>query len=488
MTTDADRVPPFDLEMEMALLGCIIHDGAALDRIHGVTASSFYNTAHGVIFSALADLHEAGSGIDLLLLREKLMARGQLEQVGGSEYLGSLFMAVGSAANAERYAAIITSKARLRSALLAAQEIAANAVSPTADPDDVLGRALEVLQAQSVNTPAAKVSAWLDATELMVNAPVAPEVLVEGLLLKKSVAVLAAAPKVGKTFLGLEFALSLACGRPFIGRYNTEKCRTAYVALEDGEESIAERLADLSGDIQPEPGCFVLRCRRTGRSFDLLNRVDCNEIIEKVKGFGLVVIDSLRRAHKLAEDSSQDSAAVSAAVWRICVESGATVLLIHHLVKNWDPDADVFTRIRGSGDIFADCDTAIVLDRKRGEDWVEVQCVHRRMVEPQPFCFKRVHSESGAITWAIKGEPLETVRGEERKASVEHQIIDLLTATPGLNAREIRDGCKGRVKDVDNVRKYLVEQGTIRVEKASGSRGQLHFLGKLPEMFPNGEI
>jgi hypothetical protein len=358
--------------------------------------------------------------------------------------------------------------------------------NPTVTPGDAIGRTIERLQKQAAQAESSHLSAWVDATELKVSEASAGVNLVEGLLLSKSVAVLAAAPKVGKTFLGLEFALSIACGRPFMGRYKTQKCRTAYIALEDGEESIAERLHNLSGDIHPLPGDFMLRCRRTGRSFDLLDPTNHAEVVKQCQGCGLIVIDSLRRAHKLAEDSSQDAAQVGAAVWRICTDTGATVLLIHHLVKNWDPDADVFTRIRGSGDIFADCDTAIVLDRKRGEDWVEVQAVHRRMVEPAPFCFKRVHGNDGAITWAIQGESLETLHGQERMASIEHQIIDLLTKSPGLNAREIRHECKGRGKDVDSIRKYLVDSRVIRTENKGGSTGVLHYVDKLPELFEPG--
>lgn len=478
--------PPFDLEIEMSLLGCIIHDGTALDRINGFSGSSFYHMAHGVIFNALTELHEAGSPTDLLLLREELNKKGFLEKAGGAEYLGSLFMAVASDANAEQYASIVTKKARLRSAIMAANELADGASSLTADPDAVLGRALELLQKQAAESAASHISPWVDATELTATEHKAPEQLVDGLLMTHSVAVLAAAPKVGKTFLGLEFALSLACGRPFLGRYRTHKAKTAYIALEDGEESIGERLHALSGDIYPALGDFIVRCRRTGKAFDLLHAANCTEVINQCKGFGLIVIDSLRRAHKLAEDSSQDAAAVGAAVWRLCNETGATVLLIHHLVKNWDPDADVFTRIRGSGDIFADCDTALVLDRKRGEDWVEIQCVHRRMVEPQPFCFKRVHGSNGAITWALRGEPLEQVQSHQRMASIEHQIIALLEATPGLNARQIRAGCEGRGKDVDSIRKYLVENGAIRTENKGGSTGVLHFTDKLPELFEPG--
>jgi hypothetical protein len=479
-----------DLVAERFLLGCIMRQNTLMDQIPQITPQSFYSTAHHMIFAAMQEMHGCGVGIDLITLSANLKARGVWEKSGGSEEVGGIWGEDVYLPNALEYAQAVTDAATRRALRSTVSGLLDATDNPSVTPAEALGRAVERLQKEAVKVSVTEVSPWVDSTEL--KAPEASDAvnLVEGLLLSRSVAVLAAAPKVGKTFLGLEFALSIACGRPFLGRYKTCKQRTAYIALEDGEESIAERLQDLSGDIHPLPGDFMLRCRRNGKPFDLLDPTNHTEVVRQCQGFGLIVIDSLRRAHKLAEDSSQDAAAVGAAVWRLCNDTGATVLLIHHLVKNWDPDADVFTRIRGSGDIFADCDTAIVLDRKRGEDWVEVQAVHRRMAEPAPFCFKRVHAHGGSITWAIKGELLETLHGQERMASIEHQIIDLLTKSPGLNARQIRHECKGRSKDVDSIRKYLVDSGAIRTENKGGSTGVLHFVGTLPELFslPSAEV
>ena len=474
------------LQAERFLLGCIIRQNNLLEQIREISPQSFYSTAHHMIFAEMQEMHAAGVGIDIITLGANLKARGVWEKAGGSETVGGIWSEDVYLPNALEYAKLVANAAARRALRSTVSGLMDTTDNPTVTPADALGRTIEILQKQAAQAESNHISAWVDATELKVPEASAAENLVEGLLMSKSVAVLAAAPKIGKTFLGLEFALSIACGRPFLGRYKTTKCRTAYIALEDGEESIAERLSDLSGDIHPLPGDFMLRCRRTGRSFDLLDPTNHAEVVKQCQGCGLIVIDSLRRAHKLAEDSSQDAAQVGAAVWRICTDTGATVLLIHHLVKNWDPDADVFTRIRGSGDIFADCDTAIVLDRKRGEDWVEVQAVHRRMVEPAPFCFKRVHGDDGAITWAIRGDSLAVVHGEERKASIEHQIIDLLTKSPGLNARQVRAGCEGRGQDVDNIRRWMVDRGMLRAENKGGSTGVLHFVDKIPELFEPG--
>jgi replicative DNA helicase len=486
MDTHAESSITQDLAAERFLLGCIMRQNNLIEQMRGITPQSFYSTAHHVMFDTMQEMCRAGTGIDVITLGANLKARGVWEKAGASEELARIWGEDVYLPNALEYAKAVKDAAARRALRSAVTGLMDDNANPTVSPADALGHTIEMLQKQAAESADSRISPWVDATELTATEHKAPEQLVDGLLMTHSVAVLAAAPKVGKTFLGLEFALSLACGRPFLGRYKTHKARTAYIALEDGEESIGERLHALSGDIYPALGDFLVRCRRTGKAFDLLDGANLSEIIAQCKGFGLIVIDSLRRAHKLAEDSSQDAAAVGAAVWRLCNETGATVLLIHHLVKNWDPDADVFTRIRGSGDIFADCDTALVLDRKRGEDWVELQCVHRRMVEPTPFCFKRVHGENGSITWGIKDETLAVIQRQEHTISVEHQIIDLVTAQPGLNAREIRHGCHGRGQDVDNIRRWLVEQGTIRVEKHGGSVGDLHYIGTPPELFEPG--
>jgi len=111
----ADRIPPSNLEAEMAVLGSILVDRemmAAVSEI--VSPADFYAHVHETIFLSLAQLYERGEPLDKITLAEDLRTRSQLDNVGGLAYLTSLMDTVPTAASAEYYAQIVREKAALR--------------------------------------------------------------------------------------------------------------------------------------------------------------------------------------------------------------------------------------------------------------------------------------------------------------------------------------------------------------------------------------
>jgi replicative DNA helicase len=141
-TTAEQAVAPFDIEMEMSLLGCLLHDNQVLgDALEFVDKTSFYTTAHQVIFEVMTGLFDERKAFDLLLLREELKKKGLLERAGGAEYLGSLFISVASAANAAQYAKVIKDKATLRNLIDTCNNVLTQASQVSANPDELLDRA-----------------------------------------------------------------------------------------------------------------------------------------------------------------------------------------------------------------------------------------------------------------------------------------------------------------------------------------------------------
>ncbi|HTW85043.1 MAG TPA: replicative DNA helicase [Candidatus Sulfotelmatobacter sp.] len=119
-----DRIPPNNLEAEMALLGSILVDKemmAAVSEI--VQPSDFYASLHESIYLALYALYERGEPLDKVALAEELRGRGMLDKVGGLAYLGSLMDTVPTAASAEYYARIVREKSALRSLIHAGTQI-----------------------------------------------------------------------------------------------------------------------------------------------------------------------------------------------------------------------------------------------------------------------------------------------------------------------------------------------------------------------------
>jgi replicative DNA helicase len=115
LARDIDRIPPSNLDAEMALLGSILVDREIMGAvIEIVKPSDFYASFHEAIYQALFSLYERGEPLDKITLSEELKGRGLLDKIGGLAYLTSLMDTVPTAASAEYYARIVKEKAALR--------------------------------------------------------------------------------------------------------------------------------------------------------------------------------------------------------------------------------------------------------------------------------------------------------------------------------------------------------------------------------------
>ena len=110
-----DKLPPQNLEAEMAVLGSMLLDEEAVSSaVEKLDAGCFYKDTHRKIFQAISDLFNANKAVDLITLIEALKQDGSLEAVGGASYLTSLANAVPTSANINHYANIVREKYILR--------------------------------------------------------------------------------------------------------------------------------------------------------------------------------------------------------------------------------------------------------------------------------------------------------------------------------------------------------------------------------------
>ena len=120
-----DRVPPHDDAAEMATLGGGMLSADAVGEVTEILdASDFYQPRHQTIFQAMASLFANGQRVDPVLVSDALKQMGELEKVGGIDYLSSLVDSVPTAANAVFYAQIVHDNALLRSVITAGTKIA----------------------------------------------------------------------------------------------------------------------------------------------------------------------------------------------------------------------------------------------------------------------------------------------------------------------------------------------------------------------------
>ncbi len=128
---EATRVPPQSIEAEQSVLGGLLLDNIAWDRVADlVTGQDFYRADHRLIFQHIGQLIEHGKPADALTVAESLETSGKLAEIGGQAYLGSLALNTPSAANIRRYAEIVRERSIMRSLASVGTEIADSAYSP----------------------------------------------------------------------------------------------------------------------------------------------------------------------------------------------------------------------------------------------------------------------------------------------------------------------------------------------------------------------
>jgi replicative DNA helicase len=141
-----ERVPPQALEAEMAVLGAALLDREAISRaLELLDQSAFYKQAHREIFRAVVDLYLRNEAVDLVTLSDALRRNGQLENIGGAEYLESLVESVPTSGNVEYHARIVLEKSTLRKLIESATEIVGRSFEETERADEVLDKAEQLI-------------------------------------------------------------------------------------------------------------------------------------------------------------------------------------------------------------------------------------------------------------------------------------------------------------------------------------------------------
>lgn len=121
------RVPPHSIEAEASLIGGLLLDNEAWDRVGDmVNEADFYRAEHKLAFGAVAALINACKPADVITVYEYLQSHGKAEAVGGLAYLNSLAQYIPSAGNIRRYAEIVRERSILRQLVKAGDEIAAS--------------------------------------------------------------------------------------------------------------------------------------------------------------------------------------------------------------------------------------------------------------------------------------------------------------------------------------------------------------------------
>ncbi len=136
-----DRLPPHSIEAEQCVLASMMLDKEAIGQcVQIIERDAFYQADHQIIYDILVKLFEQNKPIDAVIVREELLKRQLLEEIGGVGYLAQLLNMVPSAAHATHYAGIVREKSLLRQLIAASNEILRDAYAPHEKADVIVDR------------------------------------------------------------------------------------------------------------------------------------------------------------------------------------------------------------------------------------------------------------------------------------------------------------------------------------------------------------
>ncbi len=404
-------------EPERVLLGAVLVSPGVINSAGDLRPEHFGNVRHATTWAAVQRLAAAGSELDLVTLKAELERAGELAAAGGALYLAQLLDGVPRFTTLASWADLVRGGARrrrLRTGATQLLEISDNGADPAR-----VGAILDALRAEA---PSDTRPGFVSAVDV-VKAP-APEEIVEGLLFRNSVHVLAGESGAGKTFEAVGLAADIAEGIDHHGRRVT-RGTVAYVSFES--DALQLRLQALRGRGATLQGLYLLRAldpisprvERDGTETPSLGETFLTGRLQDLAAdlaargeppIAAVFIDTVRASLSGSEDSSESVSAYLRAARRILAAvPGAALVLLHH--AGWQDGQEKRKRERGSSAFRGNVDATLYLEASEPEPDGSVRLTLRmlkaRDAAPRPplFLVRRKVDLPGFDCW---GEPLSS--------------------------------------------------------------------------------
>lgn len=323
--TSLARIPPQNLEAEQALLGAILTNNHALEKIgEFLKPFHFASPVHAAIYQAIQTLHSRGHSADPVTLKGYLAADGVLEEVGGPKYLMDLASSAVTIINSEDYAKLVFDRYLRRQLIALGTDIVNNAyaVSLESEATSQMAQAEKMLyelgtEGQIEGGPKSFVDTLTEVIQEVSEAKKNPDGLSGittgfrdldnkmGGLHKSDLLILAGRPGMGKTAFATCLAFNSA--RAFLDDINAGKERksVAFFSLEMSAPQLAGRILAMETQIASD------KLRNGKITTDEFRRVvGFAADLEKVPLFvddtpGLTVAAIHNRCRRLKRDSSK---------------------------------------------------------------------------------------------------------------------------------------------------------------------------------------
>jgi replicative DNA helicase len=399
---DALKLPPHSLEAEQSVLGGLLLENDAADKVGDVVASAdFYSEAHRILYAHITDLIAHGKPADVITLSEALASTQKLDYIGGMSYLGALVQNVPTAANIRHYAQIVRERSILRQLAATAGEIAESAYHPLGRDakqilDEAEAKVLHIAEqgsrgAQNFQIIGKLLAGVVDRIETLYNRDDPSDVTgvptgFTDLDRKTSgfqpgdLIVIAGRPSMGKTALALNIGehVALNTGMPVavfsmemgatqlalrmigsVGRLDQTKLRTGRLGPDDWEKLSAAlgRLNEAPILIDETPALNAIEVRSRAR-----------RLLKQYGKLGLVIVDYLQlmQASTQGENRATEISEISRAMKSLAKELAVPVVALSQLNRSLEQRPNkrpVMSDLRESGAIEQDADVILFIYR-----------------------------------------------------------------------------------------------------------------------------
>ncbi len=443
---EGGNIPPQALDVEDAVLGAMLLEPLCVDEaIDQLSPACFYSEQNREVFSAMIELSNEHSPIDLITVSEKLRQRGKLEEVGGPAKLAMLSGKIGSAANIESYTRILRQKTIQRDLISAAHEILRKAYSEEVKVDDLIDdaqsrvyTATQSSDRHSVREIGSVIQEALSRIEEMQSKTGLSGVpsgfaTLDGITngwQPSDLIILAARPSVGKTAFSLNIARNAAVDHHI---------PTAFFSLEMSSIQLANRLmtsesglsADkIKGGVKLQDDEWTLleeSLRRLSQAPLYVDETPGLPIMEfrsklkslvKQKKVGLAIVDYLQLMQGPTETKGmreQEVAAISRMLKATAKELNIPIIALSQLSRksvdrqggNGKP---VLSDLRESGSIEQDADMVIFIHRP---DFIGLSDGPQDKEKTQIIIAKHRNGETTDIDMLFKSERVQFVETQD---------------------------------------------------------------------------
>ncbi|MBC7602781.1 MAG: replicative DNA helicase [Ramlibacter sp.] len=401
------RAPPHSIEAESSLLGGLLLDNSAWERVGDLVAETdFYRAEHRAIFGVISKLLNSKRGADQITVFEVLRDGGRADDAGGLAYLDSLAQYVPSASNMRRFAEIVREKSVLRKLISASDEIATSAFHPQ---DRTVEAIVDEAQAALAKlTPQAPNDEWVSAYDGMVKHSDILEKraagtiqawptglgdldeYLEGGLVPGNLVIIGARPSQGKTALGLTIGVNMADVRG-----------VGLLSMEMSHSEVNDRLTAMLGNVtmsavkRPSKGeglnwgrvvegvekAKVLRLYVSDQGGLTINQVRTKaRNLKRLHGIDVLVVDyiGLMTGLNPKENRNTQLGEISRGLKTLAKELQICVVCLAQLNRKAEERADQMpqmTDLRDSGEIEQDADVIVFIKRpimsnpEIGDEW-----------------------------------------------------------------------------------------------------------------------